>query len=330
MVVLSGIAGTAWNALFNVVPSQKRGQVLAFQNGVPSQIGVALSGLLLVLGDKVLTAQQVLLMGMVVTLVCGFLVWKMRNAYGQALIDALRAGRLEVFNLEDAGFTGLQGDMAALNVATRALEDPKPTARRLAAEILGKMQNASAIPALTHRLSDPDAGVRAGILQALGELHASAAIDKINASLNDDDPEVRFQALVALSQIDVQPSDDLIKKIETLFADGSINVRMQAVITLVNLGRGKDALPELTKWMQPGDPALRIAAFETFGRVAVYSGGQIDASPILSALDDPLSRVRAAACLALKGIKDDAVTLALVSCLSDTDESCKESCGGIV
>src|SRR6185503_1511648 len=40
LVVLAGIAGTAWNALFNVVPSQKRGQVLAFNNGVPSQIGV--------------------------------------------------------------------------------------------------------------------------------------------------------------------------------------------------------------------------------------------------------------------------------------------------
>jgi len=103
---------------------------------------------------------------------------------------------------------------------------------------LGKMQNASAIPALKYRLSDPDAGVRAGILQALGELHASAAIDTINASLNDNDPEIRFQALVALSKIDAQPSDDLITKIESLFEDGSIKVRMQALITLGKLGRG--------------------------------------------------------------------------------------------
>src|SRR5262245_64649437 len=71
LVVLSGIAGTAWNALFNVVPSQKRGQVLAFNNGVPSQIGVALSGLLLILGEKVLSTTQIFLMGILVTLACG-------------------------------------------------------------------------------------------------------------------------------------------------------------------------------------------------------------------------------------------------------------------
>jgi len=52
LVILSGIAGTAWNALFNVVPSQKRGQVLAFNNGVPSQIGVVLSGVLLIVAER--------------------------------------------------------------------------------------------------------------------------------------------------------------------------------------------------------------------------------------------------------------------------------------
>jgi ATP/ADP translocase len=63
LVILSGVAGTAWNALFNVVPSQKRGQVLAFNNGVPSQIGVALSGILLIVAERVLTIQQIFVMG---------------------------------------------------------------------------------------------------------------------------------------------------------------------------------------------------------------------------------------------------------------------------
>src|SRR6266498_4426848 len=86
LVILSGIAGTAWNALFNVVPSQKRGQVLAFNNGVPSQIGVVLSGILLLVADKAFTVQQIFLMGTVLALVCGALIWRMRQAYGQALI----------------------------------------------------------------------------------------------------------------------------------------------------------------------------------------------------------------------------------------------------
>ncbi len=117
LIVLQGIAGTAWSALFNVVPSQKRGQVLAFENGLPSQLGVALSGLLLILGERVMTTTQIFLMGIAVTLACGYMVWRMRAAYGQALVDALRAGRLEVFTGEETGFSGLQTDAAAVRVA---------------------------------------------------------------------------------------------------------------------------------------------------------------------------------------------------------------------
>ena len=117
LVILAGIAGTAWNALFNVVPSQKRGQVLAFNNGVPSQVGVVLSGILLIVAERALTVQQIFLMGTFLALLCGLLIWRMRKAYAQALIDALKAGRLEVFNSREAAFTGLQGDAAVLGVA---------------------------------------------------------------------------------------------------------------------------------------------------------------------------------------------------------------------
>ncbi len=108
LVILSGIAGTAWNALFNVVPSQKRGQVLAFNNGVPSQIGVVLSGILLIVAEKAFTTQQIFLMGTVLAFVCGALIWQMRKAYAQALVDALQAGRIEVFTARDAAFSGFQ------------------------------------------------------------------------------------------------------------------------------------------------------------------------------------------------------------------------------
>ena len=328
MVVLSGIAGTAWNALFNVVPSQKRGQVLAFQNGVPSQVGVALSGLLLILGERVLSTTEIFLMGAVVTLVCGALVWMMRNAYGRALIDALRAGRLEVFSSGEAGFTGLQGDAAALKVATQAMHDAKPSTRRLAAEMLGKMQNASAIQALTEHLSDPDPGVRSGVLHALGELHAASALDSITAALNDADPEVRRQALVALTQFVMQPSAGLLEKLESLLQDDSINVRMQVVVTLAKMGGGESAVPELTKWIQAGDLAVRITALETYGRAAVYLDGHLDAGPVLSALHDSSFAVRETACLALIDFKDKAVTKALTDCLSDPDDSVRKAAAG--
>jgi ATP/ADP translocase len=116
LVILSGIAGTAWNALFNVVPSQKRSQVLAFNNGVPAQIGVALSGILLIVVAQALTVQQIFLMGTILSIVCAALIWRMRKAYAAALIDALRAGRVEVFSTTETAFSGFRGDAVVLNV----------------------------------------------------------------------------------------------------------------------------------------------------------------------------------------------------------------------
>ena len=118
--MLSGAADSGWNALFNVVPSQRRGQVLAFQNGVPAQIGVVLSGVLLILGEKVLSTPQIFLMCGLFALICGVVVWRMRPAYGQALVAALRAGRVEVFSAQESAFTGIKDDPFAISVAVQS------------------------------------------------------------------------------------------------------------------------------------------------------------------------------------------------------------------
>jgi predicted MFS family arabinose efflux permease len=213
LVILSGIAGTAWNALFNVVPSQKRGQVLAFNNGVPSQIGVALSGVLLIVVAQALTIQQIFLMGAVLAILCGVLIWRMRKAYAQALVDALQAGRLEVFSTREAAFSGLQGDAAVLDVPIRALGDPKATTRRLAAEMLGRMESDSAIPHLTRLLSDPEPAVRASAVSSLGFVFADSAVSEIMPLLDDPDEQVREAALTVLPKLKVAPSPELISKL---------------------------------------------------------------------------------------------------------------------
>ncbi len=84
LIVLGGIAGTAYSTFFNVVPADKRGQVRSFDSGVPEQIGVVLSGVLLILGQRVLTTTQIFIMGMLGSIVCGALVWRLRRNYGQA------------------------------------------------------------------------------------------------------------------------------------------------------------------------------------------------------------------------------------------------------
>src|SRR5215207_8443285 len=218
LVILSGIAGTAWNALFNVVPSQKRGQVLAFNNGVPSQIGVVLSGILLIVVAQAWSVQQIFLMGAALAILCGVLIWRMRKAYAGALVDALRAGRVEVFSTSEAAYSGLQGDTAVLDVAIQALQDPKATTRRLAAEMLGRMESDSAIPHLTRLLSDPEPAVRASAVSSLGLVFADSAISEIIALLSDDNEQVRRETLKAMRQLNVNATPVLLKQIAALAA----------------------------------------------------------------------------------------------------------------
>ncbi len=285
MVVLAAIAGTAWNALFNVVPSQKRAQVVAFQNGPPTQLGVALSGVLLILGDKVLSPTQILWMGIVVTLACGFLVWKMRHAYGDALLDALRAGRLEVFT-GNGSFGGLHGDASAVRVLSWALTDPRPATRRLAAQILGRVGNPSAVEPLTVALDDPE-------------------------------PAVRTAVLGSQAALDAQPGPELRAHAERMLRDASLEVRMQAMLLLARLGDTEAVRSSLHAALAERDVTKRVAALEAFGQAAAYLDGSADAAPVIRLLADTVSAVRVAACHALAPLHDDATAQALVTRLHD-------------
>ena len=326
LVILAGVAGTAWNALFNIVPSQKRGQVLAFNNGVPSQIGVMLSGVLLIVADKALTVQQIFLMGTLIALVCGVFVWRMRAAYAQALVDALRAGRLEVFSASEAAFNGLHGDVAALQVAMRALQDPKATTRRLAAEILGKMQAASAIPTLTRLLADPNADVRTSTIAALGALGADSELEAIIAQLDDPEEQVRQQVLSVIAQLNPHVSPILIEKLNDLLNhDSSIAVQMQSALTLSKLGFGERAIPSLVIWLNSKDSQIRISALMTIKETAPYLNIPFNIKPLLNALEDSSAPIRRAAVFALANLKDISVSKALIAHLDDPDEAVRKA-----
>ena len=326
LVVLAGIAGTAWNALFNVVPSQKRGQVLAFNNGVPSQIGVMLSGVLLIVADKAFTVQQIFWIGAFIALACGVFVWRMRTAYAQALVDALRAGRLEVFSASEAAFGGLQGDAAALNVAIQALQDPKATTRHLAAEMLGKMQAASAIPALTRLLSDPNADVRASAISALGALGAKSELNVIIAHLNDPEERVRREVLSVITQLNPQATPNLIGELDDLLKyDPSSATQMKAAMALVSLGAGEKAIASLMAWLNSTDSQIRLSALMTIKEIASYLNIPFDIHPLLNALEDPSSPIRRAAALALARFGGATVSKALIAHLNDADETVRSA-----
>ena len=324
LVILSGIAGTAWNALFNVVPSQKRGQVLAFNNGVPSQIGVVLSGILLIVVAQAWSVQQIFLMGAALAILCGVLIWRMRKAYAGALVDALRAGRVEVFSTSEAAYSGLQGDTAVLDVAIQALQDPKATTRRLAAEMLGRMESDSAIPHLTRLLSDPEPAVRASAVSSLGLVFADSAISEIIPLLDDPDEQVREEALAVLPKLKVAASPDLIEKLSSLITnDPSWAVQTMAIVALAKLGAVNEARSNLAPRLDSEDSRIRLSALKTISKIAW--NGSFDIQPILRALEDSSSAIRRAAVTALGGLKDESICTTLLASLNDTDEGVRNA-----
>ena len=328
LVILQGVADAAWSGLFNVVPSQKRAQVLAFENGLPSQLGVALSGLMLILGERVLTTTQVFLLGIVVTLACGYLIWRMRAAYGNALVDALKAGRLEVFTGEGAAFRGLQNDAAAVQVLTAALKDPRPTTRRLAAEILGRMGTPLAAEAVSGAASDSDASVRAAALAALGGLGGASPSGAIFAGLDDPDAEVRLEALKAISnapRASWTTAPDFEQRIKKLLTDTSTPVRMQAIAVLARTGHSEAAWASLSIALAQRDAMVRVAALGIFGDVAADLDRNADSAIVVQLLADTLSNVRVAACHALGSLHDPESAQALVTRLHDRDAAVRKA-----
>src|SRR5258708_23741269 len=136
-------------------------------------------------------------------------MWGMRCGYAEAVVDALRAGRFEVFAAGSTAFAGFQGDASAIRVAVNALNDTRASMRRLGAEMLMKMGAVSAVPALLTALQDSDAEVRGMAARALGELEAPHATDAVVSLLHDPDPSVRVSALQTLPRLLPIPSSTI-------------------------------------------------------------------------------------------------------------------------
>ena len=329
LVILGGLAGTAWNALFNVVPPERRGQVLAFNNGVPAQIGVILSGLLIILTKDILAdTKVVLLLGAVVACITVYMTVRMRPAYGEALLSALRAGRIEVFSDEAEAFSGYQHDPAALQVVLKALQDPKANTRRLAAEMLARMNAVLAIPDLLERLSDNDATVRAAATQALGDLGATAATSKIIPGLDDPDDIVREQTLASLPKLGVASSPELIQTLERLLKDSSIEVRAHAAVVLLFLGEHRRALLLFSQLLEDEDANSRRIALNSLGHIAANAISKeqlpfrIDF--VLDTLSDPSPIVRREAIRVASLLKDGSIYASIAGCLSDEDATVRK------
>ncbi len=231
---LSGIADPAWQAMFNIVPTERRDQVRAFIDGVPEQAGTFIAGAILIVGEQTLEPQQLYIVGLIAAALCTFAIYRARTGYNEALIEALRAGNPHLFYSEEQPFGGFGQDASAIRAALAGMNDNDPVIRRVSAEILGHLSIPEAEATLVYRLGDPDALVRASCLRALAQAKATSAIGRIAASLEDPEPDVRFEAIAALSAL-TQGSADFAYQLSPRLDDKDSRVSTRAASAILRI-----------------------------------------------------------------------------------------------
>jgi HEAT repeat protein len=312
VVGMQGLANSAWEAMINVTPPERRDQARAFLNGVPAQAGTALAGLVLILGQRSLQPRQLFLVGFGAAVLTALTMWQARRSYAAAVAETLRAGRPHVFDDGQAeAFTGVREDAAAVSVAVAALSDTDPRVRRVAAEILGGLRNRELVTPLSASLGDPDAGVRVASVRALARLGDPSAVPGLSGRLADADAAVRLAAVQAMRSFDgpaplVPMLDDPDPAVRAETAAGQL------------AGDGTDrAAGVLRELISEEDPELRRIAVRALG----HAQGATAAALAAGRLDDPDPSVRAAAAEALADVDPEHAVARLVETLSDPDSA---------
>lgn len=330
-----GISNAAWSAFYNVVPNERRAQVLAFNDGVPGQIGTILSGFLLLASGTLFARDQVFWLGLITALACTVVVYGMRQRYAASVIRTLKAGLGEQILEGGPGLGVLTQDPEVTASLIAALRSPEATVRCMAATLLGRTSVEGAGSALVALVDDdPDPDVRATALNALAKLGGPpTAAAAAEACLADRDPRVRVAAIRVLGTIVRDPGAiRAIPRIDDLALDPDPSVRAatawlfgtmdldadaEAIIAALLDGRsaaervaGLEALSELGRSVPAGiarllltdpSPSVRAAALR-----AISTAGDLGtwSDEAIAALDDSTSEVRQAAARGLAALDD--------------------------
>jgi len=309
-VWLQGVASPAWETLVNVVPDDRRDQTRAFLNGGPAQVGTAIAGVVALVGQNVLTPRQFAVIGLVASLLTLAAALSIRGSYANALLDALRAGRPQVFE-RPAAWTPmpLAVDAEAGRVLERSMRSDDVVVRRLAFQLGAELASEALADDLIAGSDDPDAIVRlaavraiplsspagrqavlwmvddvepavaaAASARALGTAGDTRASGRLAQLLRDGAADVRRSAL---DQLSLAPPGVAADMAERLLADPAPRVRASALERLAAAAPERTLEPSLAG-MRDADPAVRIAAGRALG-----AAGPRAIEHVLSALADP-------------------------------------------
>ena len=260
-VWMQGVASPAWETMVNVVPEDRRDQTRAFLNGGPTQVGTAIAGLVQLVGQRALSADQLALFGLGAAAITILVTWRIRRSYVGALVDALRAGRPSVFDGDAIAGSPivLESEVQALALALEAAHDPDPRVRRLAVEMLSDTRDGRGVNVMVGALDDPDAMVRVNALRGLQRQDGTEHVAKFERALNDQHAAVRLAAVAALRT--VEPGT-ISESMGPVIDDADAAVAAAASVALLHGSDRAKAMARLRSMLSDDDQEVRITAIK--------------------------------------------------------------------
>lgn len=288
-VAQRGISNAAWSAFYNVIPSERRAQVLAFIDGVPGQVGMMLSGLLLLGAGRWFAADQVFWLGAFTAVAVTVVVLAIRRRYGMSLLRTLRAGLGEQVLEGGPGLTALSGDPQVTAALLEATHSDAPAVRRMTVALLARAGGPEAEAALEAALDDNDPGVRVAALDGL-TADGSANSPRLQTRLADPDEQVRAAAVRAVGRTH---RNDVGEILWPMVDDRSLAVRAAVAVALDD--RDVAGAPSVAEMLDDRSPDVRHATIEAVTAVGGLARSEKIAQRLLRALDDDSAPVRRAA-----------------------------------
>jgi len=287
-VTQRGLSNAIWSAFYNVVPSARRAQVLAFMDGVPGQLGIMLSGLLLLGAGRLFALDQVFLLGFAAAVVLTVVVVGIRSRYGASLLRTLRSGMGEQVLEGGPGLGSLSGDPQVAAALLDGAAAPEAAIRRMAVSLLARLQGAEAGAALVRALDDDDPLVREAAIDGLASSGLGGnASEAVAARLDDPVERVRAAAVRAVGR---QAGAASLERLEAMANDPGLRVRAAVAVALDDLtGSTRELVAGLLSDPSPDVRQLTIEAVAAIGGAA---RGDTLAPILIGALDDDSLRVR--------------------------------------
>lgn len=136
-------------------------------------------------------------------------------------------------------------ELSNLPYLVQALQDPKPSIRRLAVAYLGELNSPEVLPYLYQALQDDSPAIRRTAGDALSDMGDPRAIPAMIRALKDPSKIVRWRAARFLYEVG---DDSAVPALQQALRDPEFEVRLQAKLALERITQGQEASG--TVWQQ--------------------------------------------------------------------------------